>query len=450
MDRDSVGREVTGLLQALLRIDTTNPPGNETACATHIAGVLRAEGIESVLLEKEPGRGNLIARLRGTGELPPMLLMAHMDVVISEPERWTHPPFAAEIADGYLWGRGAVDTKNLLAAEVITMLLLQRTAEPLRRDVILMANADEEVGVGVGARWIVMEHPDLIRAEYAINESGGNSQVLANGRRFMGIQVAEKGNSPFKLIARGRPGHGSVQIDENAVVRLGEALATLGRAELPLRVTETMHGYVSGIAQLVDPPESDLWLGLLHPATVRSSLRELPVSDEMRRELAAQLFDTVVPTMLTAGSRVNVIPSSAEAIVDSRVVPGVTREEHLAELRAVLGDDIEIEFQRQAPWLESSVDSPLFALIEDVMGELDPGIPVLPTLSTGGTDAKWVTSLGTKVYGFFPMQYEAGVMELEHGHDERISLGNLAFGTRALFEIVRRFCGDGAPPTSPR
>ena len=444
MDWDSVGGEVTGLLQDLLRIDTTNPPGNETACATHIAGVLRAEGIESAMLEKEPGRGNVIARLRGTGELPPLLLMAHMDVVVSEPEHWTHPPFAAEIAEGYLWGRGAVDTKNLLAAEIITMLLLRRTAEPLRRDVILMANADEEVGVGVGARWIVQEHPDLIRAEYAINEGGGDSQVLANGRRFMGIQVAEKGNSPFKLVARGRPGHGSVPIEDNAVVRLGEALAALGRAELPLRLTETMRGYVTGIAALVDPAERDLWLGLLEPATVRASLRTLPVSDEMRRVLAAQLFNTVVPTMLTAGSRVNVIPSAAEATVDSRVVPGMTREEHLAELRAVLGEDIEIEFSRQAPWLESSLDSPLFAAIDSVMAELDPGVPVLPTLCTGGTDAKWVSSLGTKVYGFFPMQYEAGVMDLVHGHDERISISNLAFGTRVLFETVRRFCGEGA------
>lgn len=444
VDWDSVDGEVTVLLQDLLRIDTTNPPGNETACARYIAGVLEAEGIETVLLEKEPGRGNLIARLRGTGELPPLLLMAHMDVVISEPERWTHPPFAAEIADGYLWGRGAVDTKNLLAAEIIAMLLLRRTAEPLRRDVILMANADEEVGVGVGARWVVMEHSDLIRAEYAINEGGGDSQVLANGRRFMGIQVAEKGNSPFRLIARGRPGHGSVQIEENAVVRLGEAIATLGRAELPLRLTETMRGYVTGIAALVDPAERDLWLGLLDPATVRASLRTLPVSDEMRRVLAAQLFNTVVPTMLTAGSRVNVIPSSAEATVDSRVVPGMTREEHLAELRAVLGDDVDIEFKGQAPWLESSLDSPLFAVIESVMAELDPGVPVLPTLCTGGTDAKWVSSLGTKVYGFFPMQYEAGVMDLVHGHDERISISNLAFGTRVLFETVRRFCGEGA------
>ena len=337
-----------------------------------------------------------------------------------------------------------MDTKNLLAAEIITMLLLRRTAEPLRRDVILMANADEEVGVGVGARWIVQEHPDLIRAEYAINEGGGDSQVLANGRRFMGIQVAEKGNSPFKLVARGRPGHGSVPIEDNAVVRLGEALAALGRAELPLRLTETMRGYVTGIAALVDPAERDLWLGLLEPATVRASLRTLPVSDEMRRVLAAQLFNTVVPTMLTAGSRVNVIPSAAEAIVDSRVVPGMTREEHLAELRAVLGEEVEIEFSRQAPWLESSLDSPLFAAIESVMAELDPGVPVLPTLCTGGTDAKWVSSLGTKVYGFFPMQYEAGVMDLGHGHDERISISNLAFGTRMLFETVRRFCGEGA------
>jgi len=444
VDWDAAGGEVVGLLQDLLRIDTTNPPGNETACAEHIAEVLRADGIESLLLEKEPGRGNLIARLRGTGELPPLLLMAHMDVVVTEPERWTHPPFAAEIADGYIWGRGAVDTKNLLAAEIITMLLLERTGERLRRDVILMANADEEVGVGVGARWVVLEHPDLIQAEYAINEGGGDSQLLANGRRFMSIQVAEKGNSPFKLVARGRPGHGSVQIEDNAVIRLGEALAKLGKAELPLRLTATMRGYVNGIAELVDPAERRLWLGLLDPATVRASLQDLPVSDEMRRLLAAQLFNTVVPTMLTAGSRLNVIPSSAEATVDSRVVPGMTREEHLAELRAVLGDEIEIEFIRQAPWLESSLDSPLFASIEKVMAELDPGVPVLPTLCTGGTDAKWVTSLGTKVYGFFPMRYEAGVMDLVHGHDERITIDNLTFGTRVLFETVRRFCGEGA------
>ncbi|MDE3090281.1 MAG: M20/M25/M40 family metallo-hydrolase, partial [Chloroflexota bacterium] len=224
-ERDAIRDEATRYLQDLIRIDTTNPPGNETKAAEYLAAVFKREGIEPTILESAPGRGNLVARLKGDGRAAPLLLMVHIDVVPAEADQWTHPPFGGDIADGYLWGRGTLDTKELAAMELMAMLLLKRDTarKPLARDIIFMANADEEAGGRLGAGWMVKEHPDLIRAEYAINAGGGFGLDIL-GQRFFTCQVAEKGTARFAMRTRGRPGHGSQPHRDNSVLKLADAI----------------------------------------------------------------------------------------------------------------------------------------------------------------------------------------------------------------------------------
>ncbi len=225
---NSIREEAICHLQELIRIDTTNPPGNETAAAEYIAGVFKREGIDSTILESAPGRGNIVARLKGDGRAAPLMLMFHLDVVPVEADKWQHPPFSGDIADGYLWGRGTLDTKELGAMELMTMLLLKREGKLLARDIIFMANADEEAGGHLGAGWMVKEHPDLIQAEYAINEGAGFGVDLL-GHRFFTCQTGEKGTARFSLRARGRPGHASQPHPDNAVLKVADAIQKSAR-----------------------------------------------------------------------------------------------------------------------------------------------------------------------------------------------------------------------------
>ncbi len=234
----AITAEAVRYLQDLIRIDTTNPPGNELAAAEHLAGVLRAEGYEPIVLEAAPQRGNLIARLKGDGSLPPLLLYTHTDVVPAEPAHWTHPPFAGEVADGFVWGRGALDMKNVAAMQLMTMLLLKRNHVALHRDVIFAATADEEIDSDVGADWLVTQHPDLVRAEYGLSEMGGHTLYL-EGKKFYPIMCAEKGTCWVKIRAHGKPGHGSVPHADHAVLHLVRAIDRVTAHPLPLHMTAT-------------------------------------------------------------------------------------------------------------------------------------------------------------------------------------------------------------------
>ena len=243
MDWSLVRDQATGILRDLIRFDTTNPPGNETPCVEYIAATLRRDGIEPVILESALGRGNLVARLEGDGSLPPLLLMGHVDVVPAEADKWERPPFSADLVDGIVWGRGAMDMKQMVTMELMTFLLLKRAGAPLKRDVILMANADEEAGGTFGAGWMASNHPDLIRAEYAINEGGATSLVL-DGRVFHVCSTAEKGAARFTLRGRGQPGHASQPHKNNAILPLAKAVTKLIETPLPLRVTRTSRAHI--------------------------------------------------------------------------------------------------------------------------------------------------------------------------------------------------------------
>jgi acetylornithine deacetylase/succinyl-diaminopimelate desuccinylase-like protein len=438
-NRLQVREEAVRYLRELLRINTVNPPGNELPACEFLAGVLATEGVDSTILEAQPGRGNLVARIKGDGRAAPLLLMAHLDVVPVEPENWTHPPFAAEIAEGYLYGRGALDTKQLAAMELMVMLLVKRNRMPLGRDVIFMASADEEAGSRSGASWIVKEHADLIRAEYAINEGGGfGSEIL--GKRIYSVQTGEKGTARFTLRARGRAGHGSMPHRENAVLRLAAGLGKLGEATLPQHVVPTARLRIEGLAQVLGGRVGSSLRLLLDSKNGTGILEKLPLDEGLRGVLYAMLHNTVTPTMLRAGSKINVIPSMAEARVDARLLPGQTKDTFLKELRAVLDNSFEIEFDENAtPGLEFDPASPLYDTFKRVLGRYDPEATILPELNAGATDARHVAKLGTKVYGFCPMYDRDRELERVHGHDERISLENVEFGTRMLYEVVSEF-----------
>jgi acetylornithine deacetylase/succinyl-diaminopimelate desuccinylase-like protein len=445
MNWESVREQVTGLTQDLIRFDTTNPPGNETPCVEYLAAALKREGIEPVVLESAPGRGNVVARLKGDGALPPLLLMGHVDVVPAEANQWQRPPFSGDLVEGIVWGRGATDMKQMVAMELMVMLLLKRESLPLKRDVILMATADEETGGGMGAGWIAKHHPDLIRAEYALNE-GGATCIELDGKSFFVCSTAEKGTARFTLRGRGRPGHASQPHKDNSILPLSKALVKLIETPLPLCVTKTARAHVEALARGVNHGLATTLLELLDPVTHTGAMAALPLAEPVKRRLSAALHNTATPTLLRAGAKINVIPAEAECEVDCRILPGTTLEELEQEVRAVVGSEVEIEFGPVYPALESDPSSPLFEIISQVIAVRENGAMVVPGLITGGTDAKRVSGLGIKVYGFVPMRYEGPHMTgLAHSHDERVSVANLEFGARVLYDVVARFCANGRP-----
>ena len=440
MNWDIIQAEAIQHLQQLIRIDTTNPPGNELAAAEYLAGVLRAEGYDPIVSEAAPQRGNCITRLCGDGSLPPLLLYTHLDVVPAEPEHWTHPPFSGDVVDGYVWGRGALDMKSIAAMQLMTMLLLKRSGATLHRDVIFAATADEEIDSDVGAEWLVKQHPDLVRAEYGLSEMGGHTLHL-EGKRFYPVQTAEKGTCWFKVRATGRPGHGSVPHADNAVVHLARAIDRVASRPLPLHLTPTAAHYVQSLAHAIGGTSGLLLSAALNPLLHDAALKAIP-DRNFADALHAILHNTVSPNQLRAGYKVNVIPSEAEAVLDGRMLPGFDAESFLAEVRSRLGDDLEISIVHTSPPLESPIDTPLFRLIEQQIARSDPGAIAVPYMLTGATDAKLFAQLGTHCYGFAPMLIEPddAFEGLVHGHDERITLKALAFGVKALFETVQEFC----------
>jgi acetylornithine deacetylase/succinyl-diaminopimelate desuccinylase-like protein len=440
---DQIQQDVIHTLQDLIRFNTTNPPGNELPCVTYIQQRLAAENIESTILESAPGRGSIVARLRGDGSARPLLLLGHIDVVPTEPSQWSHPPFSAEIVDGYLWGRGAIDMKGLAALELELFLLLKRLGVPLKRDVILAATADEEAGGTFGMAWLAENHFDQIDAEYCINEGGGVGTQQGE-RWFFGCQTAEKGICWLRLSAHGRPGHASVPWGSTAVTRLAAAVEKLAHARTTQHLIPTVEHYIKALAEITPAPAGPALLGLLDPQREIQALSQIE-NQGLAAQLHASLHNTFTPTLLKAGEKINVIPSVAEAQVDCRLIPGQTPAQAVAELAQIIGDEIEIEVVRTSPGIESSSESALFTLMQQVLEEVLPGSVLTPFLVPGGTDGRFLAAKGVKVYGFWPMLEkpgEASVFQLAHAHNERISLENLEFGAQVLWEVIRRFAAE--------
>ncbi len=441
-DWDAIGLEAVGHLKALLRIDTTNPPGNERPAADYIAGVLDREGIDYQIVESEPGRASLVARVTGSGDKGPLLLNGHLDVVPADPEHWDHPPFAAEEAGGYIWGRGAIDMKHMVVESLMALVLAKRQGLALKRDIILAAVADEEAGSNKGAVFLVEKHPGLVRADYVLNEIGGYPLYFGNAK-FYPIQVSEKGICWFEMLARGEPGHGSMPRSDNAIVRLSRAVTALADARLPQHNTPVVEHFIRQLANASPFPQKALLPLLLKPHFSRILLDLLRKQNEgQANAMGAMIQNTVSSTIARAGRKVNVIPHSATVQVDGRTIPGQSMQEFLAEVQKVVGDDIRIDVLDQHDGTAFTSKTPLFDKICSVLDRRDPGGIPVPFMIPGFTDSFAYARLGATCYGFAPVKLDPEIdfTSLYHGHNERIPKAGFEWGVRTLYEVVSEFC----------
>lgn len=436
-----MGEDAIRHLQALIRIDTTNPPGNETPAAEYVAEMLRSAGLDPQLLGGEPERMNVVARLKGDGSKRPLMLAAHLDVVPAERDKWSCDPFGGEIRDGYLWGRGAIDMKQMAVMSALVVMRLAKEKVPLGRDVIFAGVADEEAGCDMGSRWLVDNHPELVRAEYVLGEAGGFT-VHLNGKELYPVSIAEKGVVWLKLSMTGSPGHGSIPRDDNVVARLGALVHRLGTTRLPQHRTRVADLYLKAVGATQRFPLNVLLPRLYLPALGKAILDRFP-DRGAANALAAVLSNTANPTMLRAGDKVNVVPGRAEAFVDGRTLPGETAASLIAEIRKLTEDlgDVDIEILREMPPVETTTETPLWQVIGDVMKRRIPQGTMVPMLMPGFTDAKQWSRLGAKCYGFMPTRFPddgTRFSDLFHGHDERIPVDGLAEGVEILYEVVKR------------
>jgi len=436
------GDDAVNHLQALLRIDTTNPPGDETPAAEYLADLFVKAGLEPVVVGATPRRKNVIVRLKGDGTYPPLLLNAHLDVVPVELSRWTHPPFGGEIHDGYLWGRGAIDMKHMAVMSALAVLRLHAEGIKLTRDVIFAGVADEEAGCDMGSKWLVDNHPDLVKAEFALGEAGAFT-VRLNGAVLYPVAVAERGTVWMKMKMEGPPGHGSLPRTDNVVGRLGRAVSRLATTRLPHHRTGVVERYFRAIAATQKAPTSWL-LRNIYVRRIADLILGKMADPGIKAATWAALSNTVVPTILRAGQKTNVVPGMAEAELDGRTLPTQTAADLIAEIKKVVEDDVEIEILRDMPPVEADPDTPLARLLMDALRRAHPGSTPVPYLMPGFTDAKSWSRLGTQSYGFMPVQFpDDGVRfgDLFHGHDERIPVEGLKWGTEVLFQVVRDFAG---------
>ncbi len=448
----------------LIRIPSVNPPpagasDGELVAARHIAALLTAAGLEPEVIEAVPGRGSVHARLRGDGTGgEPLLLLSHLDVVPAPAERWTHDPFAADLADGYVYGRGAVDMKAMVAMElgVVRMLAAEAQAagldparDPipgLRRDVLFTSTADEEAGGTDGAKWVAEHRPEWLQAAGALNECGGVSATVA-GRRLYPIQVAEKGFAAYRIRVRGTWGHGSMPRDDNAAVL---AAAIIGRLANPgpTRITPVMGRFIELAADELPSDAAALLRGLAGDDIGRAEAALSVACDPMyARALRALVRDTVSPDVIQAGIKYNVIPGDAVVEVDCRVLPGTSEPTMRASLIERMGPELaaacDIELIIFGRPVQAPADGPLFDLLASTIRDHDPdGIP-LPFMAPFATDAKFTDGLGVPTYGFSPLRLDPDERFLErfHGVDERVSVDALRWGLPVLYDVVRGFCG---------
>ena len=445
-DNRSLGDRTKQYLIDLVKIDSANPPGNETRVAEYLKQVADSHGIPAELLGGEPRRMNFVARLKGTGKGRPLLLLAHSDVVPADRTQWTADPFGAELRGGFFYGRGAQDTKNLLAAEMAVMVELKRRNVKLSRDLILVAEADEEAG-STGIQWLIQHAWPKIDAEFAINE-GGAILETKDGTRVFEVQTAEKIPTRIVLTAKGTAGHGSLPRADNPVLHLSRALAKLADAEQPVRFNQTTRRYMRALAKL---PEYD-WLAPILPRLEVPATASLAAAQIRSRdpELDAMLHTTVTPTMLRAGLKINVIPNVAEAQLDVRRMPSESRDDILTRFRQMVNDaavDVELATGQQMPPTDPSpLTSALYKSIEKVVQSVNPReAVVVPVMSRGATDGSFLRARGLGVYGA-PVFTREGGESRAHGNDERISPKNLEDGVELLWQIVVEAAGENQTP----
>ena len=433
--------EVVKILTGFVRVDTSNPPGNETKGAEYLKAILDREGIPSEIFEKESGRGNIVARLKGNGKKRPILLMGHIDVVGVEREKWSVEPFAGVIKDGYIYGRGSSDDKGMASACLEVFLLLHRLKVPLDRDVIFLAEAGEEGTSGVGIDFMVDQHWDKIECEYALNEGG--MIYAADGKvKYVGVATTEKVPRGFRLVARGTSGHGSVPRPDNAITHLAAAVAKAGNWQAPMRLNETTRAFFSRLAKISPADDAFLYTHLEDPANSEM------IQEKIRTQYVtynSMLRTSIVPTIIKGGFRSNVIPGDAEATLDVRAVPDEDIPALAASLRKLINDPaVEVipppTLGRPAT-PPSKLETDMFRALEGSQARLFPGVVTLPMMLTGATDSAQLRAKGVQAYGLGSV---AGDRERAsvHGNDERISIEGLGKFVEFIYWAVVEVAGS--------
>lgn len=416
--------EVVKILSGFVRIDTSNPPGNETKGAEYLKAILDREGIQSEIFEMEPGRGNIVARLKGNGKKKPLLLMGHIDVVGVEREKWTVDPFGAVIKDGYLYGRGSSDDKGMASACLEVFMLLHRLKVPLDRDVIFLAEAGEEGTSTVGIDYMVAQHWDKIECEYALNE-GGMIYAPDGKVKYVGVSTTEKVPRGFRLVARGTSGHGSIPRPDNAITHLAAAVAKVGNWQSPMRLNETTRAFFSRLAKISPAQEAFLYTHL------EDSANSEMVQENIRAQNGSynsMLRTSIVPTIIKGGFRSNVIPGDAEATLDVRALPDEDIDALAAALRKLINDpavEVVPSPARGRPATPpSKLETDMFRALEGAQAKVFPGVVTLPLMLTGATDSAQLRAKGVQAYGLGSV---AGDRERAsvHGNDERIAVDGL-------------------------
>jgi acetylornithine deacetylase/succinyl-diaminopimelate desuccinylase-like protein len=436
-DQHTIYQRPAELLQNLIRFDTTNPPGNEAECIAYIGRLLSDAGFETTVVAKDPNRPNLIARLLGRGSSPPFLLYGHVDVVSTAHQDWSHPPFSGVAHGGYVWGRGALDMKGGVAMMLAAFLRAKAEGITPAGDVILAILSDEEAGGNYGAMYLVEEHGQLFKGvRYAIGEFGGFPLHLA-GKKFYAIQVAEKQICWLKATTRGPGGHGSLPIRGGAMAKLADMLHNLDRSRLPVHITPLVREMLETLIKAVPEAPQAVLSQLCDPATTDQVLDAL---GEMGLMFNPLFHNTANATIVHGGEKINVIPSRIEVELDCRLLPGYGPDEAMAELRAILGSEVELELVRHEPG-PPEPDLSWFDTLADILRESDADAIPIPLLLTGSSDARFFSRLGIQTYGFTPMNLpdDLGFLRIVHGADERVPIESIAFGTDAIFKAIQRY-----------
>lgn len=437
-DQGKAQEETVKFLSDLVKIDTSNPPGNETRAAEYIKGVLAAEGIPSQIYESAPGRGNLVARLKGNGSKKPLLLFGHLDVVGVERDKWTVDPFSAVIKDGFLYGRGSIDDKAMDAANLEVFLLLHRLKIPLDRDVILLAEAGEEGTTQFGIDFMVANHWDAIASEYALNE-GGEIRGENGKVQYVAVSSTEKVPRGFSLVAHGTSGHGSAPRMDNAIAHLAAAVDKVARWEAPMRLNETTRRFFQQLAKISPPDKAALYEHVEDPA-VQQKLRATEPS------YYSMLRTSLVPTIIKGGFRSNVIPADAEARFDVRALPDENMDALKSQLTALINDpqikilDQEAAHARPAS-PPSGLDNDAFHALEHAQQKLFPGALTIPIMQVGATDSAQLRAKGVQAYGIGTL-LAAEELKRIHGNDERVDIAGLGKFVQYLYAATLELAGS--------
>jgi len=445
--RAEVEGEVVRLLSDLIRINTTNPPGNEIEAARYLADALSEEGFNCELIGSAPERGNMVTRIKGTGEKSGLLLLSHLDVVSANSDEWSVDPFGGAVKDGFVWGRGALDMKGMTAIEVMALKLLKRNRVKLKGDVVLAATADEEKGGKFGVEYLLRECPEKIHAPYVLNEGGGLA-ISTKSRNIYVVQTAEKGILWLKIKVKGVPGHGSVPDSaDNAILRAKAVIEKLSGIHTQPTIIPTVARFLEELAKEDPSLEQPLMHLLKTPELSSQILDELDkIAPNLGKEIRPRIKNTITPTMIQGGVKENMIPSDCEIVFDCRILPGQTSTQMLNKIKKALSgigaEKLTYEMLQIQEPSDSQIETPLYNAISNTLRNYDPGCGVTPVLMTGGTDSRYFRKTGSICYGFHPRRPEAmygKIITREHGIDERISIKDLMFGTSVLYDTIRRF-----------